>query len=159
MLTLLLVRHGDAEPQIDGKNDRDRKLIKKGIKQMRRIANFIDEMGYTIDRILSSPYLRAYQSAEVILDELGIDDKKVETFDELSPDSDPSTFLQRIKEFNDNSTIMIVGHEPFLSKFINLISGGQVEIKKGGLAVLEYDMSQSKGELKLLLNQKVLKLI
>lgn len=159
MITLLIVRHGDAEPQIDGKEDKDRKLIKKGIKQMRRIANFIEEMDYVVDRIISSPYLRAYQSAEAVLDELGMDDKKIETFDELSPENDPSNFVQKMKEFNDNSTVLIVGHEPYLSRFINLLTGGQVEMKKGGVAVLEYDVTQSKGELKLLLNQKVLKLI
>ncbi|ARM75628.1 phosphohistidine phosphatase SixA [Acidianus manzaensis] len=159
MITILIVRHGDAEPKIDGKEDKDRKLVKKGIKQMKRIANFIDEMEYNIDRIITSPYIRAYQSAEAILDELGIDDKKIETMDELSPDKDPSSFIEKMKEFADNSTIMIVGHEPYLSNYIKLITGGEVEIKKGGIAVVEYSLADNKGELKMLLTQKVLKLI
>ncbi|AWR96978.1 phosphohistidine phosphatase SixA [Acidianus sulfidivorans JP7] len=159
MINLLIVRHGDSEPKIDGKDDKDRKLVKKGVKQMRRIAEFIDEMEYNIDRIITSPYIRAYQSAEAILDELGIDDKKIETMDELSPDKDPSAFIEKMKEFTDESTILIVGHEPYLSNYIKAITGGNVEIKKGGMAVVEYDLTQNKGELKLLLTQKVLKLI
>ncbi|MDT7862335.1 MAG: phosphohistidine phosphatase SixA [Saccharolobus sp.] len=158
MITLLIVRHGEAEPQINGKDDKDRRLIKKGIKQMRRVANFLDSMDYTIDRVFTSPYIRAYQSAEVILDELGEDDKKIETFNELAPDKEPSEFLEKLKEM-DNSTILVVGHEPYLSNLIKSISGGLVELKKGGIAVVEYNPMDNKGSLKLLLTQKVLKLI
>ncbi|TRM73005.1 phosphohistidine phosphatase SixA, partial [Sulfolobus sp. E5] len=59
----------------------------------------------------------------------------------------------------DNSTLLIVGHEPYLSQLIKSISGGNVEIKKGGLAIVEYDSKEGRGQLKLLLNQKVLKLV
>ncbi|AOL17277.1 phosphohistidine phosphatase SixA [Sulfolobus sp. A20] len=158
MLNLIIVRHGEAEPQVDGVNDKDRKLIKKGIKQMRRIANFLDEMDYTIDRVMTSTLIRAYQSAEIILDELGEDDKKIESLEELNPDKDPMEFLGKLKEM-DNSTLLIVGHEPYLSQLIKSISGGNVEIKKGGLAIVEYDSKEGRGQLKLLLNQKVLKLV
>ncbi|WP_338598447.1 phosphohistidine phosphatase SixA [Sulfolobus tengchongensis] len=161
MITLIVVRHGDAEPQVEGKEDKDRKLVKKGIKQMRRVASFLDEMGYSVDRIISSPYLRTYQSAEVILDELFDSDneKKVETFDDLTPDKDPSLFLEKVKDFADNSTILIVGHEPYLSNLVKAISGANVEIKKGGIAIVDYDLKEGKGVLKILLTQKILKLI
>ncbi|QGA53711.1 phosphohistidine phosphatase SixA [Sulfolobus sp. E5-1-F] len=161
MITLILVRHGDAEPQVDGKEDKDRKLVKKGVKQMRRVANFLEELGFSVDRIISSPYLRAYQSAEVILEELFDDnsEKKVETFDDLTPDKEPSLFLEKLKDFVDNSTILLVGHEPYLSSFVKTISGANVEIKKGGVVVLDYDLKEGRGTLKILLSQKVLKLI
>ena len=158
MITLIIVRHGEAEPQMDGKDDKDRKLVKKGIKQMRRVANFLDELDYTFDKVLSSPYIRAYQSAEVILDELGTDDKKIETYNELSPDQEPPAFIEKLKEM-DNTTILIVGHEPYLSSLIKTITGGSVELKKGGVAIVDYNPAEGKGVLKMLLTQKVLKLI
>ncbi|MBB5255074.1 phosphohistidine phosphatase SixA [Sulfurisphaera ohwakuensis] len=159
MLSLIIVRHGDAEPQIEGKDDKDRKLVKKGIKQMKRIATFLDEMGIKIDKVVSSPYLRAYQSAEAILDKMGVDSLKIETYDDLIPDKDPSLFIEKIKEFPDNMTVLIVGHEPYLSGLVKALTGGSVEIKKGGIAMIDYDLKENKGVLKMLLTQKVLKMI
>ncbi|AHC52080.1 phosphohistidine phosphatase [Sulfolobus acidocaldarius SUSAZ] len=158
MINLIIVRHGEAEPQVDGTDDKDRKLIKKGIKQMKRVASLLDQMDYTIDRYLTSTLMRAYQSAEVILDELGEDQGKIETLNELNPDRDPIEFINRLKDL-DNISILIVGHEPFLSHLIKSLCGGNVEMKKGALAVVEYDSKEGKGQLKLLLNQKVMKLM
>ncbi len=59
----------------------------------------------------------------------------------------------------DNSTLLVVGHEPFLSRLIKEMTGGEVEVKKGGVAVVEYDAAKGSGRIQLLLNQKVLKLI
>jgi phosphohistidine phosphatase len=158
MISLIIVRHGEAEPKIDSIEDKERKLIKKGVKQMRRVAGFIDEMDYSFDRVFSSTYIRAYQSAEVILDELGEDEKKIETITELEPDKDPSEFINKIKE-NDNASILIVGHEPFLSQLVRNLTGGNVEIKKGGLVVIDYNPVDGKGILKTLVTQKIMKLI
>lgn len=158
MLTLVLVRHGDAEPKVDGVDDKDRKLVKKGVKQMRRVAYFLEEMELAFDRVMTSTLLRGYQSAEVILEELGEEDKKIETLSELDPDKEPSEFVGKLKEM-DNSTLLIVGHEPFLSKLVKEITGGEVEFKKGAVAIVEYDVTKGSGALQLLLNQKVLKLM
>lgn len=159
MISLIIVRHGDAEPQIEGKDDKDRKLVKKGIKQMKRVANFLDEMKINVDRVISSPYLRAYQSAEAIIDKLGVDNLKIETYDDLIPDKDPSSFVEKVKDFQDQSTVLIVGHEPFLSNFIKTLTGANVELKKGGIAMVDFDLKDNKGTLKMLLTQKVLKMI
>lgn len=159
MLHLIIIRHGEAEPKIENLPDKDRKLIKKGIKQMRRVANFIDIMGYKIDKVFSSPYIRAYQSAEVILEELD-EDLKIETIKELEPDQDVSAIIEKLKETNSSQAeqvIMLVGHEPHLSTFIKSVTGGEVELKKGGVAVVEVDPASFKGKLTILLTQKVMK--
>ncbi len=158
MITLIIIRHGEAEPKVDSIEDKERKLIKKGIKQMRRVAEFIDEMDYSFDRILASTYIRAYQSAEAILDDLGEDEKKIETINELDPDKDPSEFINKIKE-SDNTSILVVGHEPFLSQLVRNLTGGNIEIKKGGLVVIDYNPVDGKGVLKILITQKIMKLI
>lgn len=159
MISLLIVRHGDAEPRIEGKDDKDRKLVKKGVKQMKRVANFIDELGIKIDKVVSSPFLRAYQSAEEIIDKLGIDTVKIETYDDLAPDKDPAQFIEKLKDFQDNITVLIVGHDPNLSNMIKALTGANVELKKGGIALVDYDLNNGKGVLKMLLTQKVLKMI
>lgn len=87
MTILLIVRHGESEPQTEGIVDQDRKLVKKGVKQMRRVANVLEELGYEPEQVLVSPLLRAVQSAEIILDEMGLD-LKAETTEELLPDKD-----------------------------------------------------------------------
>jgi len=159
MISLVIVRHGDAEPQIEGKDDKDRKLVKKGVKQMKRVANFIDELGINLDKVISSPYLRAYQSAEEIIDKLGTDGIKIETYDDLTPDKDPSQFIEKLKDFQDNITVLIVGHDPYLSNMIKTLTGANIELKKGGIALVDYDLNSNKGVLKMLLTQKVLKMV
>ncbi|WP_221289153.1 phosphohistidine phosphatase SixA [Stygiolobus caldivivus] len=159
MLHLIIVRHGEAEPKVENIPDKDRKLIKKGLKQMRRVANFIDNMSYKIDKVFSSPYIRAYQSAEAVLEELD-EDLKIETIRELEPDQDVSALVEKLKELNSaqtEMTIMLVGHEPHLSTFIKAITGGEVELKKGGVAVVEFDPTNAKGKLTILLTQKIMK--
>ncbi|EZQ10599.1 phosphohistidine phosphatase SixA [Candidatus Acidianus copahuensis] len=156
MTVILIVRHGESEPEVDGISDENRKIVKKGVKQMRRVANFIEEMGYEIDQVLISPLLRAVQSAEVILEELGLE-LKAETIDDLLPDKDPTEFAQKLRE--KQGTILVVGHEPSLSKLIKALTQSQVELKKGGVAVVEIDQVENKAELELLLTQKVMKLI
>ncbi len=159
MIELILVRHGDAEPKAEGKEDRERRLVEKGVIQMRRVANLVELLGFRLDKILASPYVRAIQSAQAISEELE-DDVKVETIKELEPDQDPSALLNRLRGMDEkgrNTTILIVGHEPYLSRFIKLVTGGEVELKKGGVAVIKMNATEGKGSLELLLNQKVLK--
>lgn len=157
VIQLVLVRHGEAEPKVDSVPDKDRKLVKKGVKQMRRVANFLDIMGLKPERVLSSPYVRAYQSAEVILDELE-EDLKIETVKELEPDQEPTAVIEKLKELgNSEVTALLVGHEPHLSGLIKALTGADVELKKGGVAVIEFDPSAGKGKLTMLLTQKVLK--
>ena len=159
MINLIIVRHGDSEPQIQGKDDKERKLTKKGVKEMKRVANFIDLLDIKIDKVISSPYLRAYQSAKEVMDELGIDENKIEIYEELSPDKDPSQFIEKLKTFQDNIAVLIVGHNPYLSNMIKILTGADVDLEKGGVALIDYDLSKNKGILRLLLNQKVLKII
>ncbi|QKQ99025.1 phosphohistidine phosphatase SixA [Metallosphaera tengchongensis] len=156
MTTILIVRHGESEPNTEGIADENRKLVKKGIKQMRRVANFIEEMGYEVEQVITSPLLRAAQSAEVILEELGLD-LRPEVTEELSPNMDPTALAEKLKE--RQGTVLVVGHEPSLSRLVKTLTNSEVELKRGGLAVVEVDQVEKKTRLELLLTQKVMKLI
>ncbi len=154
-IKLIVVRHGDAE-QETGVPDDSRRITKKGKKQLKRTANFIDKMNYNIEGIVSSPLIRSRDSAEVIVDELGLD-LKIDMNDSLKPDADVSSTIAFIKQLKNNT--VIVGHNPNLSLLLNKIAGFNGELKKAGVAVINLHVTTMESDLELLLDQKVLKLI
>jgi phosphohistidine phosphatase len=154
VINLIFVRHGSVEPSVEGESDEARKLVKRGIKQMKRVAELLDDINVTVDRVFSSRFLRAYQSADVICDELKID-AKIETIPELEPERKPLDFINRIKEF-DNLTCLVVSHEPLISAILKAITGANIEISKGSLVQLDYEPSDGGSLVKLIIDQKVL---
>ncbi len=155
-MKLLLVRHGEAEESTPELQDKDRKLVKKGIKQMRRVGNFLSEINFSPERIISSPFIRAYQSADVILDEMELE-MQIETEDFLLPSSEASTVVQAISQLDGN--VMVVGHNPLLENVIKALTSANASLKKGGIALVDFDKEKGTGTLELLLDQKTLKLV
>jgi phosphohistidine phosphatase len=93
------------------------------------------------DLVLSSPFLRARQTAEIIANAFKLK-KHLAFSDALTPDGDPKVLIQQLNELKPApENILLVGHEPYLSQLVALlISGGDmaaVELKKGGLCKLE----------------------
>ncbi len=137
-MEIYILRHGIAvERGTPGyKKDGERPLTEEGIEKMRQAAEAMLAMELNFDLILSSPYVRAAQTAEIVAREL---DEEVTFTDFLLPDANP---LELIREINDNKphSLLLVGHEPDLSRLISLlISGGSeaaIELKKGGLSKL-----------------------
>ncbi len=94
----------------------------------------------SFDRILSSPYVRARETAEIVADTLGLH-KKLEFTDALTPAGDARRLIELINRSSPiPSGILLVGHEPFLSELISLLVSGKagfpVLMKKGGLCKL-----------------------
>ena len=140
-MDIYILRHGIAVDRgANGyKNDRDRPLTKEGEEKMEQIAKALLAMDMQFDLILSSPFIRARQTAQIVADELGAE----VTFSEsLTPGSNA---LELTREINDEKPqrLLLVGHEPDLSQLISvLISGGTetaIELKKGGLCKLSCD--------------------
>jgi phosphohistidine phosphatase len=137
-MEIYILRHGiAAERGTPGyKRDSDRPLTKEGEEKTQQIAEAMVEMGLQFDLILSSPYIRAKDTARIVAKELG---KEVTLTDFLVPDSNAGDL---IAEINDEKPqrVLLVGHEPDLSRLISvLISGGgdaTIELKKGGLCKL-----------------------
>jgi phosphohistidine phosphatase len=137
-MEIYILRHGIAvERGTRGyKKDSDRPLTKEGEEKMLEIAKTLLEMDLKFDLILSSPLVRAQQTAAIVADELG---EEVTYSDFLSPGADAR---ELIAELNDEKPqqVLLVGHEPDLSQLISLlISGGgnaAIELKKGGLCKL-----------------------
>jgi phosphohistidine phosphatase len=123
-----LLRHGDAEDS-EGKPDAERELTKKGERQARDAGRALKELGVEIDVCLTSPKVRARQTAELACKELGA---KVEDDERLSGgDFDPLELAAGRGE------VMMVGHEPDFSGAVALATGSRVKMKKGGIAAID----------------------
>jgi len=154
VISFIFVRHGSPEPFVDSQPDKDRRLVKRGIKQMKRVAELLEDINVEIDRILSSPFLRAYQSADVISEDMKLE-ANIETVPDLEPDRDPSGFMTRIKEF-DNIGCLVVSHQPVLRKLLRTMTGAEIEIGKGAVVLVDYDPSNGESVIRMVIDQKVL---
>jgi len=140
-MEIYILRHGIAVDRgTPGyKKDSDRPLTNEGEEKMQQIAKAILAMDLKFDLILSSPYVRAQQTAQIVAAEL---DEEVTLTEFLVPNGNA---LELIRELNDEKPqrVLLVGHEPHLSELISVLVTGEsdaaIELKKGGLCKLSTD--------------------
>ncbi len=142
-MNLYLLRHGIAvEPGTPGyESDSKRPLTTKGEARLREAARAMKALELSFDLILSSPYLRAKQTAEIIAKNFELR-KKLVFSDDLTPTGNPRLLIQQLNQFRPKpENVLLVGHEPYLGKLIALLAAGntslQIDFKKGGLCKLE----------------------
>jgi len=157
-MLLYFMRHAEAEEARPGQLDFARPLTEKGLRRSKEAGKALAVMKTEIARILTSPLVRACQTAESVAAELNI---PVETAEVLGAHFGLQDLQSLCKEFNDQESVMLVGHEPDFSLVIGeLIGGGAVEMKKGSIAcVYTINVSRGGGTLLWLLNGKQLSLI
>ncbi len=141
-MDLYILRHAIAEerPKRSHEDDSQRRLTREGARKMCRIASGMREAGLSFDLILTSPYLRAMETAEIVMQEFGIK-KVLEATEELAPHGNPRKLIDQLTgRHAKRKSVLLVGHEPYLSNLISLLlSGGtnlEVRLKKGGLCKL-----------------------
>ena len=141
-MNLYLIRHAIAEEETPSGEDSQRGLTDKGAKRMRQIAKGLRTLGVEFDLILTSPYTRAQQTAEILADVFKIK-KQVAASENLVPMGDPDLLLAEINEKYSVLSLAIVGHEPYLSTFVSLLTAGgspvEMTFKKGGVCHLSTD--------------------
>jgi phosphohistidine phosphatase len=137
-MILYFLRHGVAGGREEWKGDDTlRPLTKKGMKNMVSQAKCIDEMDLKLDLIVTSPLARAFQTADIVADELEMGEKLVQD-ERLGPGFGIDDLVEVLQDYPDASNIMLVGHEPDFSQTISaLIGGGRLLVKKGGLARID----------------------
>ncbi len=140
---LWLLRHGDAE---EGSPDAERKLTEKGREQSKAAGAALGALGVKLDSCLTSPKVRAAQTAELACESLGVEH-------ELEPKLAGGPFDPEALAAGLGDEVLLVGHDPDFSMAVHSLTGAQVRMKKGGLAGIE------KGELKVLLRPAELKRI
>jgi phosphohistidine phosphatase len=117
------LRHGQAE---DGEPDWDRHLTDKGKRQARAAGAALAALGVELELCIASPRVRARETAELACEQLGVEP----TLDERLAGGrfDPLELAAGLSE------VLLVGHEPDFSDAIAQLTGGKVDMKKGGLA-------------------------
>jgi len=141
-MDLYILRHAIAASREDAHfpHDSERPLTAKGTAKLRRVVRGMKALGLSFDLILTSPYVRARETAELVADELGVA-KKVERTPHLAPDGNPRALMELVgSRCREGESILLVGHEPCLSQLISvLVSGDErttITMKKAGLCRL-----------------------
>jgi phosphohistidine phosphatase len=164
-MNIFILRHGIAvERGTKGfENDSERPLTSKGKRQLRKSTEAMKRMKLRYDLILSSPYKRAKQTAEIVAEELKLK-KRLKFSDTLKSENDPETMIGEIAGLKPApKNVLLVGHEPYLSHLISrLVSGNgnmAMDFKKGGLCKLEVEnlAGAARAQLVWLLTPKLMK--
>jgi phosphohistidine phosphatase len=140
-MNLYFLRHGQAvDRDTPGcRRDADRPLTPKGRQRLRRTAGAMEAMELHLEAILSSPYRRARQTAEIVARALNLQDR-LSFSRQLTPAGSPQALIAELNRLNLHN-LLLVGHEPGLGNLIaRLVTGGrnlELELKKGGLCKLE----------------------
>jgi phosphohistidine phosphatase len=145
-MNLYLLRHGIAAQleELSTQNDADRPLTGKGIKRMRREARGLRRFNIPFDAVVTSPLLRARQTADVVAAALGLE-SSLEELPDLAPETSVDSLLFNLTHFKNHSHLLLVGHEPQLSDLAAFLLTLKrdaklgVALKKGGLCNIEID--------------------
>lgn len=146
-MDLFLLRHGIAidrgTPGYEDENDSQRPLTSKGAARIHRIAQAAKRLRLKFDLILSSPYLRAQQTAQVVASFYKMEDR-LHLTGNLIPAAHASALIGEIHEtYASALSILLVGHEPYLSGLTSMLLAGDenmmITFKKGGLCKLSVD--------------------
>ena len=158
-MKLYFLRHGLAgDRETWTGDDFDRPLTDHGKECMAREAATLAKMSLDLDVILTSPLVRAYQTAEIVAQPLNLTDKLVKD-EQLGPGFGSNQLAKILKAYPEAQALMLVGHEPDFSQVIgDLIGGGRLTCKKGSLACVELINTSLHGDLAWLIPPSVLAL-
>lgn len=150
-MQLYLLRHGIAVARGTEGYLRDadarRPLTPEGVKKLIVAGRGMQRLGFSVDEILSSPLPRAWETARIAARALRQENRLVEC-PELAPGAPESGIIELLKRKEAGASILIVGHEPDLSRLATHLLGagssGFLEFKKGGLAKIDLDFQHGR---------------
>jgi phosphohistidine phosphatase len=150
---LWLIRHGEAEPH-DARADFDRRLTERGEEQARAAGLALAAIGVKPVAIFTSPRVRARDTARLAAPPLG---REPIEHDALSDGFSSSDALELLSGFDGDCDIVLVGHEPDFSQVVFDLTGGKIDLKKGGIAAIKVELMR--GELIVLARPRELALV
>jgi len=163
-MEIYILRHGEAGKRVlNGSKDTERQLTVTGRREVEEVARAVGKLGIELDFVATSPLKRASQTAEILAKSLRLKKSAVEEWNELKPEGKRMDLYRKLSQFKQESSVLAVGHEPYLSNMISEIAfgsyGAGITLKKAGLAKVHVTSFQPKikGELKWLLTPKHLK--
>lgn len=141
-MQLFIVRHGIAVDREDPKcpADPERFLTEEGMEKTRQVAKGVAAVGAVPDLMLTSPYLRAVQTAELFAAELEYSKQKIQKSDLLLPGAEPLQLFRELAKDKDLSVAFVFGHAPHLDDVVATALGAKhhiTSLKKAGVALVE----------------------
>jgi phosphohistidine phosphatase len=157
-MRLYFLRHGMAAERSEWKGgDAERPLTEEGKERMKRSAAALARLGLELDAILTSPLVRASQTADIVAEALKAKDKLLHE-NRLGTGFNRNQLAEILRDHAGAEALMLIGHEPSFSETISaLVGGGRIVCKKGGLACVSLgDRTSLKGELLWLIPPRLL---
>jgi phosphohistidine phosphatase len=154
-MQIYLLRHGIAENASPGQPDSERALTAEGREKLRRVLKRARSAEVNPGAILSSPYKRALETAEVAAEALGFKGE-IERTPALVPASSPYDAWEALRARRSSGSVLLASHEPLMSSLAAFLLGCpalQVDMKKAALVRIDCDRfpSQPRGVLKWML--------
>lgn len=141
-MQLYIVRHGIAidreDPQCPA--EAERYLTEEGVEKTKQVAKGVAALGVTGDLLITSPYVRAAQTAEIFADALDYARQKIRRNEMLLPGSEPTLLFRELAREKPASTVFLFGHAPHLDDVIAVALGSKkhlTSLKKAGVALIE----------------------
>ena len=162
-MKLYIVRHGIAIDREDPKcpPDPERYLTDEGIEKTKQVAKGVAALGALADLLLSSPYVRAVQTAEIFAGALDYSKQKIRRTDLLLPGAEISMLFRELARDKQSSTVFLFGHAPHLDEVIATAVGAKhhlTSLKKAGVALIEMKrISPPSGQILWLATPKLLR--
>ncbi|HKB09152.1 MAG TPA: phosphohistidine phosphatase SixA [Vicinamibacterales bacterium] len=160
---LYLIRHGLAEERGDAwPDDTKRPLTAEGMARMRKAARGLDRLGVIIDVVLTSPLVRARQTAEIVADAIHPRPSLV-AVESLSPDGSFPAVVAELEKHARKMRIALVGHEPGIGEIAARLIGSRhaIEFKKGAVCRIDVETlpPSGPGDLRWLMTTKIMRAI
>jgi phosphohistidine phosphatase len=140
-MEIYLVRHGDAYTK---EEDPDRHLNSDGTNQCHLTGRALNRLDIMVDLIVSSPKVRARQTAEIISEEVGYPKNEIKITETLQPTSNPKDTISFLNDLTDIKRVLLVGHLPLLenltSEILNKSSGISIHFETGAVCLVEVEL-------------------
>lgn len=138
-MQIYLLRHGIADDPCPGQADAERALTPEGIKRLREILKRARTASVSPSVIVTSPYVRARQTAELAAEILGYEDELVPS-PKLIPMASPAETWAELRTLRGESSVLLVGHEPHMGMMTGFLLGTpelRVDFKKGAMVRID----------------------
>ena len=159
---LYLIRHGVAEDRGEAwPDDSKRPLTSRGLSRLRKEARGLSRLGVTFDVVLTSPLVRARQTAEIVAAALEPRPHLVNA-DALAPGGTFQALVAEIEKQGKKARVALVGHEPGMGELAARLIGARraIELKKGSVVRIDLDaLAAGAGALRWLLPPKALRML
>jgi phosphohistidine phosphatase len=138
---LYVLRHGIAEDAKPGEPDANRALTSEGRKKLSAVLDRAKKAEVSPSVILTSPYLRAKQTARMAAQAFAREDSVVET-SALVPSGSPELVWDELSEYRSEEQLMVVGHEPLLGELASYLLDApslRIDMRKAALVAISLE--------------------